>query len=116
MKSIVFVVLLATFLVGAYGAVSSDLYWVWVIAITEDTVHIFGLHSVWGIEYLAVAMGYAVPFATAFLLWFFLEDGFTGAEERARRKEADARAIRCLAEQRRQELLASMQPSQRPGP
>lgn len=117
MKSTIFVVLLVAFMAGAYGVVSSDLYWVWVMTMAEDTVHIFELDSSLGIEgitYLAVAMGYAVPFAAAFLLWFFLEDGFTGTEERARRKEADARAIRCLALQRRQELLASMQPPQRP--
>ena len=116
MKAFVFVVLLVAFMAGTYGVVSSDLYWGWVMTMAEDTIHVFKLDGLWGMQLLAMAMGYVFPFATAILFWFFLEDGFTGAEERARRKEADARAIRCLAEQRRQELLASMQPPQRPGP
>ena len=119
MKAFVFVVLLVALNAGAYSVVSSDLYWVWVMTMAEDTVHVFGSDSPSGIEvmtYFIVTMGYLLPFVAAFLLWFFLEDGFTGAEERARRKEAEARAIRCLAEQRRQELLASMRLPQRPGP
>lgn len=118
MKSFLFVALLVALIAGAYGITSSHLYGVWVMTVAEDTILVFGSDSPSGNEvmtYLVVTIGYVLPFVATFLLWMFLEDGFTGAEERARRKEADARAIRCLAEQRRQELLASTRPPQRPG-